>query len=387
MFAAGFFLCLCFQAFSTEVIFISNRFNNSKIINIDNAHIGFVYNISRYEYISITNSFIDDVFVFEKMNKAKHVIFINNSFEFPRELHLNNYNYLDISFSDIQNIVLYSNFESFRCKYCKIEKLQFESLKMLDVSNNDLFDINGKAVIDLNIQYQSTSSKFINFCKIKKIKILHTAGNYFSLFKEHNIKILECLKEIEYLDVSYNKLNDLNVQISTLKYLNASNNQISSLDILFYELFPNLLELDLSSNLLYEVHAMSLPNKLTFFNFSFNFVENIYNVSLLPINSTFNRILCKCNINFMMSLLDFKHVTCYDFFNKDIMKTFETECIIPSTKKVFNTTKTREKNYSTERMFDETTKIIINKNSTNSACSLICNFFILLKCFFFFFLI
>ena len=82
----------------------------------------------------------------------------------------------------------------------------------------------------------------------------------------------------------------------------------------------------------------------------------------------------------MISLLDFEKVACYDFSNKGVSDTFETECVIPNTETFFyNVTE----NVFEIKVNDTVTAIYFKTAIENFACCLTCNLILLISAFFF----
>jgi Leucine-rich repeat (LRR) protein len=247
---------------------ILDLYQNS-IENMENIPFNTLFTLKKLHLFSnkikqIKFGYFIDLHLLEELRLEKNEI---GSFEVNTFVGLVNLNYLDLSANKIK----------------KIENGVFYELKnvtQLDMHLNDITQIELRTFEDLN-----------------KLKYLNLDSNQISTLKN-----IQFNSKLEKLSICFNLITNLNeLNSSSLKYLNVSNNRLQEID--FKNTFlPNLEYLDLSQNRLISIKNESFLNmdKLKHLNLShnkldlesgFNNISYFYGQSLLgTLDLSFNEI-------------------------------------------------------------------------------------------------
>ena len=131
----------------------------------------------------------------------------------------------------------------------------------------------------------------INYNNIKKLKLKNKDDIIFNYEDKNNtINILNTFKNLEKLDISDNKISDINIleylNFKELKELNLSYNEISDLRVLEKAKFEKLEKLDLSCNKLSDITQLKKVNfkELKELNLSHNKISDIRKLKNVKLN-------------------------------------------------------------------------------------------------------
>ncbi|EZA52473.1 Leucine-rich repeat transmembrane neuronal protein [Ooceraea biroi] len=167
-------------------------------------------------------------------------------------------NYLNLSTNDITDM------HSDSC-------VHLESLKVLDLSFNKLenvpfFSNNSKNLTFLSVSYNNIKQIMSHAFANTRLRQLLLRGNQID---EIDVEAFAHLSVLEELDLSYNKLNILpegwTMPLTSLKYLDLSNNKFISLTSLFLTNTMPLVEVYLVNSLEYlnAIHFKTMPQNET----------------------------------------------------------------------------------------------------------------------------
>lgn len=190
-----------------------------------------------------------------------------------------------------------------------------KKLKILDISNNNLFDIYNlpRSIIELDASYNNIKKLDDVLDNYPKLERLNVSDNSITnINRSKNIKILNCmnnkLKYIGYFD--------------NIEKLNCTNNKITKLTVL-----PKLTELKCDKNRLREI--ISYP-KLKFLSCTYNYITDIHICPKLKLLFCHNNMLdtviyypelyqlvCDFKVSKLSSKYTLKHVEQYkgDIYN------------------------------------------------------------------------
>src|SRR5665648_396911 len=179
---------------------------------------------------------------------------------------LSNQNFLDLE-------VLPPDFERLSC----LKKLSFGGSAVLKWNLGNINILN-------TLKYLQTLD--LSYNKIRDIQILENQNGLQSLILRNNnisdIRILKYLTKLNSLDLSCNKINDFQYleNLTGLQTLNLSNNNIS--DIRFLVKLTGLITLNISSNCIRFTGSLNKLNNLQTLNIRNNSISNINFLKHLP---------------------------------------------------------------------------------------------------------
>lgn len=164
--------------------------------------------MENYEYLDLSDLHIDDLTLVNLFNldtikyiltKIKFLDLSSNNLKlFPNINDYSNIIYFSISNNKIENSIINNTIKELSCENNKIKKIISDSIEKLSASNN-----------------------LIEELQVPNIKIM--------FINDNEIKSINYLKKLEYLECSNNKINKIE-NIENLVELYASNNDIVSID-------------------------------------------------------------------------------------------------------------------------------------------------------------
>lgn len=200
-----------------------------------------------------------------------------------------------------------------------------KSVEILILSGNDITQIDNEAlkelkeIINLSLSRNSISEiEIFAFVNLKKLSVLDLSENRLET-SSFDSRFLES-NEIKFLDFSRNKFmnaeNSPLIRSKTLEVLLLRNSHLSHVHDRFFEKIPNLLNLDVSENLL-----LTIPNQA---------VKSLPQLQF--INLEYNRFSCDLISEMLQRLKKKKVVIKIDVCGKNSRKPmFEKMIMLPST--------------------------------------------------------
>lgn len=193
--------------FMLHPYFIKEKTKNSSSINLSNSLVkegSISINLNDSDYIE--NKF---KVKYDDATKLIKIVYLNIN-------KLTNFRYLD-QFSDVEELYLQNN------KFKNFPNFIFLNLKKLDISNNNIYSLNGISNLP-NLIYLNMENNFINnlnlneMVQLEELLELNIGGNYI-----HNLKeciLLKNMKKLFNLDISGNEVcNNPEMRISLINYL------------------------------------------------------------------------------------------------------------------------------------------------------------------------
>lgn len=184
---------------------------------------------------------------------------------------------------------------------CKREIHTISFTKYLNLSNNEITEINASEICDLieTIDLSSNKIKSVSFENLKNLKQIYLSKN--ALVSMEEASTFKNLDKLHLLKLNKNKIKLLNKDIfkklDSLSEIDLSDNALSTIDFsIFADQFNKLNRLDLSSNRIEDIDSKCLIRfeKLDFLDLSSNNIRKFELVLLrknLKINLSLNEEL------------------------------------------------------------------------------------------------
>ena len=206
-----------------------------------------------------------------------------------------------------------------------IELSDFKKLESLQLNKIDV------AKVDFQSFYENLNELICTSCKTSKIddifdkcinrwKQLRTLFYQYSLMKSISDDVLTKIRYVEYLDLSFNKINEFSTKINlpNLKYLNLSYNRLSKIPY-FGQHFSNRLQiLILKCNLISNLELLHFYYYLWELDLEMNTISSRDNLKQLSSLSSLQRLQLSNNpishdVNYRTTVLSFLSKTVQEF--------------------------------------------------------------------------
>ena len=324
--------------------------HQNKIENIETIPFNSLYSLKKLHLFSNKITIIKfghfiDLHNLEELKLDKNEIV---SFDIYTFIGLKKLNYLDLSGNKIKqivnkafdNLINLKNLELHLNDINKIEKNAFvdlENLNYLNLDHNQIFTLKD---VQFNFKLNELSLRFNFLSNLDEIKSTSLKRLYISNNRIQEIHLVSVLPNLEYLDLSQNRLISIEENsfsdLKILKNLNLSGNKLdleSDFDNISY--FRNQLDLEsldlsfnqikyLDSNLTFKnlisLKALNLSyNKLkSIDSFVFGYLNKLNELNLASNNLSLLKKNCFFNlINLKMLKLSYNQINCLNFIREN----------------------------------------------------------------------